>query len=116
VHRLQIKPPIRNLHAIDILGHRMDGGVDMAIVCCGPLDDSIRTILLLERKVSAYLNEIQLPSFRKEFGDPGSIKVRVLIYCQYAISAAMEAMIKVLAGRASSVGVELLLDRSPVEA
>jgi hypothetical protein len=91
----------------------MDGGVDMAIVCCGPLDDSIRTILLLERKVTAYLTETQLPSFRKEFGDPQNI--RLFIYCQHAISPGIEGMIKVLAGKASALGVELILDRSPVE-
>lgn len=116
MHSLEFNPPIRNLHAIDILGHRMDGGVDLAIVCCGPLDDSVRTILLLDRKVCAYLTEVQLPSFRKEFGDPSTIKVRLLIYCHYAISDTMQGMIKKLADKAASVGVELLLDRSPLAA
>ena len=104
--------PIHNLHAIDIVGHRVDGGVDLAVVCTGPLDDSWQTVRLLDRKVSAYLTEIKAPGFKKSFNNPTHI--RLMIYCQYAISATVLGMIKVLAGRAAAVGVELLLDRSDV--
>jgi hypothetical protein len=105
--------PIHNLHAIDIVGHRVDGGVDLAVVCTGPLDDSWQTVRLLDRKVSAYLTEIQAPGFNKSFNNP--TRVRVMIYCQHAISTTVLGMINVLAGRAAAMGVELLLDRSDVD-
>jgi hypothetical protein len=42
---MDFEPPIQNLDAIDVLGKRVDGGVDLAITCSGPLDDSADTLV-----------------------------------------------------------------------
>jgi hypothetical protein len=45
------EPPIQNLDAFDIVGERLDGGVDLVVVCSGPLDDSAEVLGLLRRKL-----------------------------------------------------------------
>jgi hypothetical protein len=38
------EPPIQNLDSFDIVGKRGDGGIDLVIVCSGPVDDSADTL------------------------------------------------------------------------
>lgn len=48
---------VRYLDAIDVVGVRLDGGIDLVISCYGPLDDSAETLAALETKINNYINE-----------------------------------------------------------
>jgi hypothetical protein len=102
------EPPIQNLEAIDIVAKRRDGGVDLMIVCSGPLDGSADTLGRLERKVTGYLAEIPTEGFRHDLGPAEGKSVRILIACEHSISALAAGMINTLTRTAQEQGVELL--------
>jgi hypothetical protein len=49
--------PIRDVDTIDIVGVRNDAGIDLVVVCSGPLDDSSETLMSLREKVRGYIKE-----------------------------------------------------------
>jgi hypothetical protein len=111
---MQFEPPIQNLDAIDILGERNDGGIDLAIVCSGPLDDSADTLRRVSEKIGGYLTEIQSQQFQMRFGSPGRARTRVIVYCQHPISSGAQGLINVLSKRAAESGIEIAVDSSAV--
>lgn len=56
------------LENVDITGKRPDGGVDLVIVASQPLVDAPDTVNRIRRKVSYYLDVIDLPEFQAEMG------------------------------------------------
>ena len=101
--------PIGNLDALDVVGQRKGGGVDLVISCSGPLDEGVATLGLLERKVHNYLVAIGHPNFAEIYPAARSGSVRVFISCAYPVSPAARGAIDSLALRAAQRGVELLL-------
>jgi hypothetical protein len=102
-------PPIRNLDALDVVGSRLDGGVDLVISCIGPLDASVETLRLIERKVNAYLVAVAHENFPQIYPAAQRGPVRIFVSCEYAVSSEARGMIGVLATKASRSGIELLL-------
>jgi hypothetical protein len=69
-------PPIQQLDSIDILGQRQDGGLDLAVVCSQPIDDSPETLEAIRRKVETYLAAIDLEKFQTEMNHPPREKTK----------------------------------------
>ena len=102
-------PPIGNLDAFDVVGSRLDGGVDLVISCVGPLDASVETLRLIQQKVSAYLVAAAHENFSKLYPAAQRGPVRIFVSCEHAASSEARNMIGVLAAQASRSGIELLL-------
>jgi hypothetical protein len=102
-------PPIRNLDAFDVVGNRLDGGVDLLISCSGPLDESVGTLRLIEQKVTGYLVAIAHENFAKVYPAAQRGPARIFISCSYPVSAAARSMIATLKARAAQSGIDLLL-------
>lgn len=100
------EPPIQNLDAFDIVGERRGGGVDLVVVCSGPLDDSVDTLDLLRIKVENYLREVASQGFRARFA---GASVTIFISCSHFVSDAAHGLIDTLRERASNHGVGLQL-------
>jgi hypothetical protein len=47
--------PIQNVDSIDIVGLRNDAGIDLVVLCSGPLDGSAETLRALREKVRGYI-------------------------------------------------------------
>jgi hypothetical protein len=99
--------PIQNLDAVDIIGERLDGGVDLVVVCSGPLDDSADTLGRLNQKVRNYLREVASENFRARFGIEAG--VAIFVSCAHPVSGAAGGLINVLRQEASAHGVGLQL-------
>lgn len=99
-------PPIQNLEAIDVVGRRRDGGTDLFIACTGALDDSPDTLGRVKSKVMGYL--LTAANYSGGIDQSATQAVRVVIVCQYSISALAEGMINSLARIAKGQGVELI--------
>jgi hypothetical protein len=102
-------PPIRNLDAFDVVGSRLDGGVDLVISCVGPLDASVETLRLLQQKVNAYLVAVAHENFSKVHPAASRGPVRIFVSCEHTVSSEARGVIGVLAAQASRSGIELLL-------
>jgi hypothetical protein len=102
-------PPIQNLDAFDVVGNRLDGGVDLVISCSGPLDESVGTLRLIERKVTGYLAAIGHKDFAKAYPAAQRGPVRIFISCEHPVSTGARGMIASLKGKAAQSGVDLLL-------
>jgi hypothetical protein len=85
--------PIQEFDKVDVIVHRTDGGVDLAIVTTGPLDDDMETRLLLLSKVQHYLEYINSKEFKREFKNPPAEKTNIVIRCPSSPSAKAAAMI-----------------------
>lgn len=60
---------IYDANSIDIIGKRLDGGVDLYIISSGAIDASPETQTLLLDKVENYLGYICSEEFKKDFPD-----------------------------------------------
>lgn len=112
---MEFESPIHDPDVIDLVGVRVDGGLDLAIVCSGPLDESDETLRRLYQKTVAYLREIESEKFRERFGASDSASIRILVDCEHVVSTAAEGLIKALARQAAATGVEITLSRSGVD-
>ena len=104
--------PIQNIDAFDVVGQRKDGGVDLVVSCSGPLDSSPGTLEIIQRKIDAYLVTIAHPNFARTYRAAERGPVRILVSCEYSVSAAAQAVIDALAAKAAQQGVALLLVKS----
>jgi hypothetical protein len=112
---MNYESPIHDPDVIDLVGVRVDGGLDLAIVCSGPLDESDDTLRRLHQKIVAYLREIQSEPFRERFGASNAARVRIVVDCEHPVSTAAEGLINALARQAATSGVEIALSRSGVD-
>jgi drug/metabolite transporter superfamily protein YnfA len=104
-----LEPPIQNLDALDIVGERKDGGVDLIVSCSGPLDSSTATLSLIERKVRAYLVTSAQENFARIYPAAAFGAVRIFISCEHYVSGAARELIDTLGVTAAKQGVSLLL-------
>ena len=86
-----MEPPIQDLESIDLVGEREDDGIDLGIVCSGPLDESPDTLARLKEKLSGYIAAAASPSLWDEFPTAAPGPGRILICCNYPISVAAQA-------------------------
>jgi hypothetical protein len=79
------EPPVQQLDKFDVVGQRVDGGVDLVVVCSGPLDESAATLQALNQKIVAYLDTCAHPNFSRTY--PAALKgpVRIFVSCKYAV-------------------------------
>ena len=89
-----VEQPIQNIHAIDIVGRRQDGGVDLFLVVSAPLTGTPEHQTLLLDKLEAYLEHVESPAFRDEFGEPSPDRVRVVIQCAHPPHAAIRQLLQ----------------------
>jgi hypothetical protein len=87
-------PPIQKLDEIDIIGKRIDGGVDLIITVSQPLDDAPDTLQRIRRKVDTYLNAIAMEGFQSEYGFPPSSKTAIVIVSDYAVHSVARIVIE----------------------
>jgi hypothetical protein len=106
--------PIQNLDSFDIVGERNDGGVDLLVVCSGPLDDSTETQALIREKVQNYLNTAGHPNFANVYPAAKDGPVRIVLACQHEISAISQRTISELAEKGGAVGIKITVDSSAV--
>ena len=106
-----MEPPIQNIDAIDLVGERVDRGIDFGLICSGPLDDSADTLQRLRDKLSGYIDAATSPDVWTAYPNATQGPVRILIHCPYAVSAAADALVGSLSRHAHGKGVEVLLER-----
>jgi hypothetical protein len=100
-------PPIQNLDSFDVVGERIDGGVDLVVTCSGPLDASPGTLDLIERKVLAYLKTIAHENFARVYPAAQRGRVRIFVCCEHSVSDAAGKLIDTLTSSAGLQGVAL---------
>ena len=101
--------PIQDPQALDLVGERKESGVDLGIVCSGPLDDSAETLKLLARKIENYLTEAINTGFAVDCPSAKYGPARIFVCCDFAVSAVAQGLIHALAKKACEVGAELKL-------
>lgn len=70
---------IYDAEAIDLVGQRRDGGLDMFIVSSGPLDPSAATQELLLDKVGNYLDYAVGRNITKDFPGVNRNRIRIVL-------------------------------------
>ena len=103
--------PINDVTKIDLLGERVDGGLDMGIVARAPLDGSSDTLARVEQKVRNYLREALDDSFQKEFGIQRPDQITILFESKFAIDVTVMGLLSTLAKETEVVGVKLVIRR-----
>ena len=72
---------IYDVNAIDIIGERNDGGIDLFIISSGKFEDSVEQQTLLLDKIENYLVYLNSNDFKKDFPKASSdnkyIKLKV---------------------------------------
>jgi len=106
--------PIQNLDSFDIVGERNDGGVDLVVVCSGPLDDSADTQALLKEKIQNYLDAAVHPNLPNVYPAAKEGPVRIVVACQHEISSVSQRTIDELVGKGGAMGVTVIVNRSAV--
>jgi hypothetical protein len=101
--------PIQNLDAIDVVGARDDGGVDLVIVAAAPIDGSSDTLSRLDRKLRGYLAEARSECLRRRFPEAPPGSVRVLVVCEHAVDGAAQRLIHAYGEEAASGGIAVEL-------
>jgi hypothetical protein len=102
--------PIQNLDKLDIVGERMDGGLDLVIVASGPLDESPDTLHALRHKILNYLTEAGSPTLRSRYSIRSGAKIRIVVNCQHSISGAAMREIEQLMTTARDANLTLELE------
>jgi hypothetical protein len=101
-------PPLTDADNLDVVGVRNTGGVDLAISCSGPLDDSDQTIALLSQKVRNYAKLALNPNLFTHF-NAESGPVRIFVSCEFAVSARAGKTLDSLREELAANAVELRL-------
>ncbi|MEI6233404.1 MAG: DUF6572 domain-containing protein [Planctomycetota bacterium] len=107
-------PPIQNPDAIDIIGRRVDGGVDMMLVASAYLDGSPSTQQLLKDKLDTYLAVLADPQFIHEFGPPTPTSAHIIIRCVVPPAQEIVALVEQLKPVVVKHGASLELHIKPV--
>lgn len=104
---------IYDANCIDIMGKRIDGGVDLYIISSGSIDASPETQTLLLDKVENYLGYICSEKFKKDF--PGVRPEEVNIMFQLAKKPPRELLMlcERIVPWAKDYGVTFLVTKEP---
>jgi hypothetical protein len=100
---------IQNLAAIDIVGERVDGGVDLVIVASADLDASPQTLRSLETKLTNYVEEASSGSFRTKLGIQDGATITIIIRGDHFISEEAIAVVQRFIQPAAQHGVGIII-------
>ena len=81
---------------IDAVGWRKDGGVDLVIIARSRLDDSERTLGLLQIKIKKYLQQRNSIAFNAEFHYPPADKVDIVLESGWQPARAIRSLLRQL--------------------
>jgi len=101
--------PIQNLDSVDIVGKRVDGGVDLVIMVSSRLCNTSAHRGLLLRKIDTYVEALTSDEFRAEFP---SNAVRILVKCVVPPDPTVLAWIETLGPSVSERGAELRVEKA----
>jgi hypothetical protein len=104
--------PIQDVDTIDIVGVRNDAGIDLVVVCSGPLDDSSETLMALREKVRGYIKEACSEDIWNAYPSAVVGPIGIYISCEHGVSAAALKAIDLLISEAANKGVALHLVKS----
>ena len=104
---MRAKEPIRNLDSFDIVGKRVDGGLDLVVSAHEPLDGSATTLAALRAKLHNYIVEISLPGFYAKYGRAPGARVIIYLVCPYLIDPKALAVVKDMQIEAAKVGTRI---------
>jgi hypothetical protein len=99
--------PIQNLDRIDILGRRVDGGVDLVIVVSGPLHNTVDHIDCVRKKMVTYLDELASPQFAARFPESTSHSSRILFVTEHLVDGEVLKFVESFRPATESMGVSL---------
>ena len=105
--------PIGNLDSIDVVGVRLDGGLDLVISCASRLDGSEGTLRDLRTKISNYLREVSEatnPTLLESYGCAADTPISILGAHDPPVDREVIDLIEEMKKVASEVGVILRLD------
>lgn len=77
--------PVGDPDQLDIIGKRLDGGVDLFLVVGHPLDLSKATRDLFARKFREYCQYVASEEFEEEFGPPSEERVRIVLSSEWEV-------------------------------
>jgi hypothetical protein len=106
------EPPVQCIDRFDVIGQRVDGGVDLVVVCSGPLDESAATLQALDLKIRGYIETSTHSHFSRTYPAALTGPVRIFVSCKYAVSSGALGLINSLARVAEARGIELRLVES----
>lgn len=109
---MSFEPPIQNSDRVDIVGERHDGGVDLIVVVCGPIDGSPSTLSLLERKIRRYVTELTSDEFRRRYHPSANRTNSILVVSEYAIDGLALGVIEQLRPIVKAAGANLEIRRT----
>jgi hypothetical protein len=104
--------PIQNVDSIDIVGVRNDAGIDLVVLCSGPLDGSAETLRALREKVRGYIEAACSEHIWKTYPNAKAGPIGIHISCEHNVSAPAFRAIELLSREAASKGVALRLVES----
>ncbi len=81
---------VYNVNAIDIIGERNDGGIDLFIISSGRLEDSVEQQTLLLDKIENYLVYLNSTDFMKDYPNISGDKYIKLKVCERPSDMTME--------------------------
>ncbi|MBL0163833.1 MAG: hypothetical protein IPP82_09390 [Xanthomonadales bacterium] len=108
---------ISKFDSIDVVGVRVDGGLDLLISCVGDLDGSPFTLNALRKKIRSYLNEVLCatnPTIRERYGCQMKSRIRILISYSFRVAPQAQALVNDLQHEAEIAGVELVLSQRDI--
>ena len=100
---------LNSVDAVDLVGVRHDGGLDMVIWVSGAIDGSPETLSLLETKIRNYMRGARSEDFLKQFHRCLGTAVTICILCPHPITAKAQGLIERLRVAASEAGIDLAL-------
>ena len=94
---------------LDVIGERIDGGVDMLVVTASPIDDSDEVCRLLEEKLSTYLYAATHENFSNAYPAALQGRTRIFVSDRYPVSDRARRLVEGFAVQAISRNVEVTI-------
>jgi hypothetical protein len=100
--------PIQNLDSFDVVGRRVDGGIDLVIVASGPIDGSQGTLNLLKIKISNYIDEVSRDDFLAKNGRNPGAQITICVVCPYPVDPQVFELIEAMRPLAQRSGADII--------
>jgi hypothetical protein len=106
------EPPIQNLDSLDLVGERKEGGVDLVIVCSGPLDESADTLRRIDQKIRGYITAATKTGFASAYPAALDGPTTIFLSCDHPISTGALGLINELGRIAGLQNIEVQIVKS----